>query len=281
MDNTRTLSNLLGQKVTVFRDDHVGDKIATQGLYEKENLALLLELLGHIDHPVVMDVGANIGNHTLAFATAASQVHAFEPVPVIFSLLSRNIAQNDLQQVYAWNLALSDAVGEDIIHMVTKGNYGASSFDKRTDQSEAVAIKKTTGDAFFADKKLLKLDLLKIDVEAHEVYVLSGLQQTLQGQKPFITMEWNDPMTIERLADSSQLAFLAENYTIMVLGSNYDRGFYAGKPLAFIRRKLTRLFRKRKAVLYPFAPAKLYKNLLLIPNDKKDILEKLDCEIRY
>jgi FkbM family methyltransferase len=279
MENIQTLTNSLGQTVTVFRDDHVGDKIAIQGLYEKENLALLLNLLEHIHQPVVMDIGANIGNHALAFATVARQVYAFEPVPAIYNLLTRNIRQNSMQHVHACNMALSDVAGEDIIHMVTKGNYGASSFDRRTEQSTAVPIKKITGDSFVAGEKLIKVDLLKIDVEAHEVYVLRGLQQTLERQKPFITMEWNDPLTIERLCDSAELTFLFNNYIILVLGSNYDRGFYIGKPLAFIRRKLTRFFRKRTAVLYRFNPEKLYKNLLLIPKEKEAILGELGCEI--
>lgn len=281
MDNTQTLTNALGQTVTAFRDDHVGDKIALQGLYERENLELLLDLLGCIQQPVVMDIGANIGNHTLAFATAASEVHAFEPVPDIYRLLDLNIRQNNLQNCHAWNLALSDSAGQDTIHMVTEGNFGASSFDKRAGATRAVGIQKMTGDAFVAREKIAKVDLLKIDVEAHEVYVLRGLRETLQRDKPFITMEWTDPLTIDRLNGSAELGFLFDNYLVMVLGSNYDRGFYLGKAFAFIRRKLTRFFRKRKAVLYPFNPQKLYKNLLLIPRKQEAVLTKLDCDIRY
>lgn len=276
MSNTRVCTNLLGQRLTVFENDHVGDKIATQGLYEKENLALLLELLSHIPHPVVLDIGANIGNHTLAFATKAFQVHAFEPIPKIHALLQLNVEQNQLTNVTVHKLALSDTDGQATIHMVSSGNFGASSFDKRTDNSEAITVSQRRGDTLLAELKLDKIDLLKIDVEAHEVFVLRGLMQTLQEQKPFITMEWNDPLTIERLNGSPELQYLFENYYIKVLGSNYDRGWWAGKPLAFLRRKLTRLLKPRKAVLYEFIPSKLYKNLLLIPKERQSLLQQLD-----
>ena len=115
-------------------------------------------------------------------------------------------------------------------------------------------------------------------MEAHEIYVLRGLQKTLQQHLPFITMEWNDPLTITRLKDSPELDFLHEHYCIHVLGSNFDRGWWAGKPLAFLRRKLTRLTCKRKAVLYPFKPDRLYKNLLLVPRAKAAMLELLSKE---
>jgi FkbM family methyltransferase len=275
MRPTQTCTNLFGQQVTVFLNDHVGDKIASQGLYEKENLLLLLRLLDHIHHPVVLDIGANIGNHTLAFATKALQVHAFEPIPMINALLQQNVQQNHLTNVSVHKLALSDTDGEATIHMVSSGNFGASSFDKRTDNAETVTVQKRRGDALLAELDFPKVDLVKIDVEAHEVYVLRGLRETLQQHKPFITMEWNDPLTIERLSGSDELQFLFAHYRILVLGSNYDRGWWAGKPLGFLRRKFTRLFRPRTAVLYDFNPTKLYKNLLLIPKGKEAVLPLL------
>jgi FkbM family methyltransferase len=275
MANTLTVTSGLGHQITVFKHDHVGDKIVRHGLYEKENLALLLDLLGTLPEPVVFDVGANIGNHTLAFATRAAQVHAFEPIPAIFALLSRNISQNGLGHVQAHNFALSDTAGSDTIYMVQQGNFGASSFDRRAEGVAPVTVRKTTGDAFVAEQGIPRVDLLKIDVEAHEVYVLRGLMQTLRRDLPFITMEWNDPLTVERLSGSPELQFLTENYHIHVLGSNYDRAYWAGKPLSLVRRKLTRLLRARRAVLYPFDRTRLYKNLLLIPKGKEAVLDPL------
>jgi FkbM family methyltransferase len=278
MNDTRTCTNLFGQRVTVFCNDHVGDKIASQGLYEKENLELLLRLLRSIPQPVVLDIGANIGNHTLAFATVASQVHAFEPIPRIHALLRLNVEQNQLANVALHAVALSDSEGEATIHMVTDGNYGASSFDQRSGVSEAVTVSRRRGDALLAELGVDKVDFIKIDVEAHEVYVLRGLMNTLQNQRPFITMEWNDPLTIERLNGSPELQFLMENYRVLVLGSSWDRAWWAGKPLAFLRRKLARMFGTRRAVLYPFEPTRLYKNLLLIPRERLALLQQLQAD---
>jgi FkbM family methyltransferase len=275
MDTTAIVTTALGHRIAVFRNDHVGDKIARHGLYEKENLVLLLRLLEQLPQPVVLDIGANIGNHTLAFATRAHAVHAFEPIPYLFDVLGGNVTRNGLNHVHAHNVALSDHEGSATINMVNAGNYGASSFDKRTEGTTPVTVNMTTGDAFVARHKLARVDFVKIDVEAHEVYVLRGLMQTLRRDLPFITMEWNDPLTVERLSGSPELQFLQEHYRIYVLGSNYDRAWWAGKPLAFLRRKLTRLLRPRTAVLYDFDSGKLYKNLLLVPKGREDVLQAL------
>jgi FkbM family methyltransferase len=276
MSDTRTLSTSLGHTITVFQNDYIGDKIARNGLYEKENLGLLLALLARMPDAVVLDVGANIGNHTLAFATGASQVHAFEPIPRIHALLTANVAQNRLDNVHIHNLALSDNSGTDTIHMVQDGNCGASSFDQRSKTAtEAISVHKAIGDNLLTELGVTRVDLVKIDVEAHEVYVLRGLLQTLKRHLPVITLEWNDPLTIERLRGSPELAFLQEHYTIHVLGSNHDRGWWLGRPLAFVRRKLTRLLSPRVAVLHPFNPNQLYKNLLLVPKGREALLDNL------
>jgi len=275
MPETQALTTSLSHRITAFKNDHVGDKIARNGLYEKENLELLLTLLGRISSPVVLDIGANIGNHTLAFATAASQVYAFEPLPPVYELLDRNVRDNGIDNVQTFPFALSDREEDATIYMVSEGNVGASSFDQRDDNTEGVTVSKKIGDRVIAGLGLKKIDLIKLDVEAHEAFVLRGLRETLQQHKPIITMEWNDPLTIERLSGSPEQQFLFEEYQIYVLGSNFDRGYWQDHAFAFLRRKFTRIFGTRKAALYAFNPARLYKNLLLVPKSKHGILDGL------
>ena len=271
--DTQNLITSLGHQVIAYKNDHVGDKIAKNGLYEKENLGLLLQLLNKISNPVVMDIGANIGNHALAFSTAANHVLAFEPLPTVFSLLEKNIRNNNIDNIQAFPFALSDVEEQATIYMVREGNVGASSFDKREGGVDAVMVNKKIGDEVLAEVGIKKLDLIKLDVEAHEAFVLRGLKRTLEQHKPIITMEWNDPLTIERLNGSDELQFLFEQYNVYVLGSNYDRSYWQHHSFSFIRRKLTRLFKTKKAALFDFNPAMVYKNLLLIPKSKQALLD--------
>lgn len=271
---TRTLDTLHGHRITVFENDYIGRKIATNGLYEKENLALLNRILRNMSHAVVLDVGANIGNHALSFSTEARQVYAFEPLPEVFSVLERNIAQNGISNVRAFNFALSDEDGESTLYMDRKGNLGASSFDRRAGAVEEVRVTRRVGDEVVEALGLERLDFLKVDVEAHELYVLRGLMKTLEKFRPYIVMEWNDPLTVERLSGSEVLQWLFREYDVQVLGSNHDRGYWKDRRFAFLRRKYAKFFHERFATLYEFHPARLYKNLLLVPRGKERYLPR-------
>ncbi len=275
MRETEVLTNILGQRVRVFTNDHIGTKIRVQGLYEKENLFLLRNVLEQLRQPIVLDIGANIGNHSMALAACAAHVHAFEPLPAAFALLDENIHENNLHNVHAHPVALSDEEGDATFYHVRSGNVGASGFDLRHNDAEPVTVQKRIGDRIVRELGLTRVDLIKIDVEAHEAFVLRGLMQTIKQHRPFIVMEWTDPLTIQRFADMGLWKSLFSDYRVFVLGSNYDREYRRGEPLAFLRRKLCRLIKPRSLVLYPFNPARLYKNLLLVPPEKRQYLPEV------
>lgn len=275
MHSTTTCHNLFGHEMTVFGNDKIGRKIVRRGLFEEESLTFLLDLLGQMQQPLVLDIGANIGNHTLAFAIAAARVHAFEPIDSIYAVLERNISHNQLDHVSAHRLALSDKDEDSAIHLNKSGNVGASSFDQRNTESEAVIVQRCRGDELLPALGIDRVDLVKIDVESHEIYVVRGLMNTLRTQRPVITMEWNDPLTIERFTGSQELAFLQSEYTILVLGRNYDKGWWRGRPLGWLRRKFIKFCGTRRAVLYDFNPAQIYHNLLLVPKGKEALLAPL------
>jgi FkbM family methyltransferase len=210
-------------------------------------------------------------------ATTAAEVHAFEPMPHVHQVLAENVASNDLGgKVTVHHCALSDSAGSDTIYIRLDGNYGASSFDKRSEQVEAVTVHKHVGDTYLNEVGVSRVDFVKMDVEAHEVFVLRGLRNMLERDRPIITMEWNDPLTIERLQNSPELAFLQQHYSIFVLGSSYDRGYWAGRPFGLLRRKWLKFTQPRHAVLYAFDASQLYKNLLLIPKGRESLLEGLE-----
>jgi FkbM family methyltransferase len=274
-DSTETLTNSLQQQVTVFKADHISDHIKKYGLHEKEKLQVINKILQRFSAPVVLDIGANIGNHALAFSTVAGHVHAFEPIPAVHALLAKNIEQNAITNITAHKLALSDTQGSDTIYMVSEGNIGMSSFDNRESTSIPVEVTKETGDNFLARQHISKVDLIKIDVEAHEYFVVKGLMQTIRAQMPVITLEWNDPVAIDRFNDTEEFRFLQENYLALVIGINHDRTYWRNKPFAWLKRKGSRLFMPRKAVIYDFNPAWNYDNVLFVPKGREALLENI------
>ena len=79
--------------IAIFAFDRIGADISILGIYEKEVLEGLKDFIfNKIDtqKSVCLDVGANIGNHSLYFAQFFNQVYSIEPHPEIFELLKFN-----------------------------------------------------------------------------------------------------------------------------------------------------------------------------------------------
>lgn len=275
MKNTEQLHNCLGQRLTVFSQDHIGDDIRKFGLFEKERLLFLLKLLQALPQAVVLDIGANIGNHTLVFATAASQVHAFEPMPAIHALLARNIADNKLSHARAHALALSDCNDTATLHIGKQGNLGMTSFEARDDNSGTVTVNRRVGDEYLLEQGITHVDFLKIDVEGHEYFVLQGLRQTLERDLPLITLEWNDDTAIARFSGSDLWQFLMTHYSVHAVDTTHDRTVWQDKPFAWIKRKWHRLL-PRRIVVHDFNPQWHYDCVLLIPKGREALLSATD-----
>lgn len=174
------------------------------GAYEKANLLYLERLATHHRRstgvrPVCWDIGANSGAHTLFLSTFAAHVYAFEPVASTRALLERNIARNRLHNVTVLPVALGEADSASIIRVPAGPTLdGRASLlpevaepDWRSEKVRVVA-----GDALIA-QGLASPDIVKIDVEGFELYVLRGLRCMLERKRPAMLMELS-PMSRKR-----------------------------------------------------------------------------------
>jgi len=147
-------------------------------------------------HLVVFDVGANTGQYA-AVAIAALKtnfhLHSFEPQVKAFTELA---AISRAPFFSPHQLALGAAAGELDLYCDREGSAFASMYpsvyrDKGIilDQSEKVAV--TSIDGFCDENDIRRIDLLKIDVEGHEIEVLKGCQRMIaDGKIPLIQFEF-------------------------------------------------------------------------------------------
>lgn len=185
----RTVKARHGTFTIYDEDELVGMSLAKYGEYSEGEVVVFKKLLrpGHI----VIDVGANIGAFTVPMAKIVGptgSVIAFEAAPVNVDLLLKNVFQNNVGKLDSSNggvtvipMAASDHNGnikvsnQDALHAYTRPDIN---------QGE-IKIPCTTIDSL----NLLECQLIKIDVDRHEMQVLNGAVETIKRCRPFIYIE--------------------------------------------------------------------------------------------
>jgi FkbM family methyltransferase len=148
------------------------------GLGEREERALIERVVQ--PGMIAVDVGANVGLHTLGLARHVGpegRVHALEPEPDNFQLLAHAVKRAHATNVRLHQLAASDTKGTLTLY-VSDANRG----DHRTSPAPE-ARRSFTVSALPLDELLAhepRIDFVKIDVQGAEVVVLRGMKETLR-----------------------------------------------------------------------------------------------------
>ena len=119
-----------------------------------------------------LDMGANIGLHSIMMSRCNFQITCFEPDPHHFSLLTRNLSENKADSVTAVNTAVSVQEGTmEFVRVLgnTTGSHLAGSKSNLYGEVERFPVKVLP----FAE--LIKgVDFVKLDVEGHEKIILTS-----------------------------------------------------------------------------------------------------------
>jgi FkbM family methyltransferase len=129
-----------------------------------------------------VDVGANIGSHTLNAARlvgAAGSVFAFEADPDTYNLLVRNIELNGLTNIIVKQTCVSDHVGT-----VSFYKHRDSAKSSIVDRGEKLSVTLPSEKLDNMVPAHTKIDILKVDVEGAELSVLAGARRLFQDQRP-------------------------------------------------------------------------------------------------
>ena len=137
----------------------------------------------------ILDIGANIGNHTLYYLNEcnAKFVHCFEPMDDTFSILKRNIEINHLDsRVQLHNVGVGSHCGSASVCKCIDKNTG---YTQLKPSEDAGGIKIVSIDEVNIQERV---SFVKIDVEGFELEVLKGMQSLLKRDTPFLMVEiWN------------------------------------------------------------------------------------------
>lgn len=156
----------------------------------------------------VIEIGANIGTHTIPIAKHISKgmIYSFEPQNIIYKQLNTNLFINEVYNVKTLNYGVGS---KDEKLFYTPANFNTGGVSLSNSGSHSVKVKPLNC------LKYPTIDLIKIDVEGMELDVLKGIETIIQRDKPSILIEY-------RLETVNEMIQFLQSYDYNIYLANYS-----------------------------------------------------------
>ncbi|MFF2888679.1 FkbM family methyltransferase [Paenibacillus sp. NPDC057967] len=174
------------------------ETIAERGAWEPE---LARRLSRYVESGgIFIDIGANIGYHTLYMASKGEDIQclAFEPHPDICGQLAENVKLNGYEHVEVYAHALSDRDGKlsffrQSMTAYNRGLSGATISDSSASGGdfEPIEIEARTLDQSLTEQQRRHASVIKIDTQGYEFEALHGAMDTIRESQPVIAFEYH------------------------------------------------------------------------------------------
>lgn len=176
---------------------------------------------------VFLDVGANIGQHSLFMSQVADQVHAFEPYAAVANRLRKHLALNNIDNIVLHEIGLGDSNGRLPFFAPASTNKGVGSFNSESQRYGntpvgELIIRRT--DDYLPEQGIEHVDLVKIDVEGFERQTLLGMSQTLSENRPVIVCEVSYGQQFSFTSKEDLLSCLPDNYRLLQFNTRKANG---------------------------------------------------------
>jgi len=148
---------------------------------------------------ICLDIGSNIGYYALMESKAVGnkgKVIAIEPSPKNFQQMKKNLDLEGVSNVEAYNFAAGDK--DDEVNFLIHERSNLCSVIPKGEPvpkfANVITIPLKKIDSFIEEKKLEKLDFVRMDIEGYEINLFEGLWKTIRKFKPMIQMEFHDSL---------------------------------------------------------------------------------------
>jgi FkbM family methyltransferase len=222
----------------------VDSLIFYHGVFEKPNVFLLRDFLrsNYAGQGILIDIGANTGQHSLLLSRYAKEVHAFEPWEPVVRRFRRMVEINGIKNIFIHAYGLGAENSMKPFFKPPDINLGTGSFvegfKRENTQEGELEIRK--GDDAFNKEKITSVSVIKMDIEGYEKPALQGLRNTLLKHRPIIVFELTtDPRSAISIKSHNELAALfPEQYEFLTISkkSNPATGAYFLEPIDGIVR---------------------------------------------
>lgn len=151
-------------------DQYVGKSLISYGEFSHLEFDIFQKLI--LPHFNILEIGANLGAHTVPLAKICNRIVAIEPQPFCFKYLQSNVYLNNLDNAKCYNLGFSDVTKSMWVPTPTNAitNFGGISL-----QDTNVGVEVTVIPGNMIQSHDGPFEFIKIDVEGMELEVLKGL----------------------------------------------------------------------------------------------------------
>lgn len=177
-----------GFSLFVMPNDYIGGSILSNRAYEPHVTTQIRRLLR--DGDVFLDVGANVGYFSLLASSilrTGGKVIAFEPNPQNVQLIYQSLHFGKVSNVFVHPFAASDSTS--ILRFVTFGSNGGVVTPHAKAQRHVALVQAVVVDEVLESEP--RIDLIKMDIEAHEPAALRGMVRLIHKHRPRIITEFH------------------------------------------------------------------------------------------
>jgi FkbM family methyltransferase len=213
--------------IYVLKNDSLYKRLLAADAYESHFVQLVQLILMDNDH--VIDLGANVGLHTIAMAKTVNKgsVIAFEPLSLIFPLLQLSLIENKIHNVQAYKLAVSDATG--CVLEMESIPFNLDSYNVGRSRISSSGIGDVVLSVCLDDIDLPKIAFIKIDIQGYEHIALRGMKELLYRDRPLLFIEIEE-YYLEKAGTSSKLLIeylFSLGYVLYRIKSKYPCDHFA------------------------------------------------------
>uniref|UniRef100_A0A6C0DCE5 Methyltransferase FkbM domain-containing protein n=1 Tax=viral metagenome TaxID=1070528 RepID=A0A6C0DCE5_9ZZZZ len=167
---------------TIAKDISIGSRTIRKGYIWDEYLRLQIDKISDINQCAI-DIGANIGYHSIYMSKKFKQVYSFEPQKEIFNILNLNIKKNNITNIITYNNAVGN---ENKKIKLSCSNNSIHNSIKKIDEDGCESVNMIRLDDI---QRLNNIGYIKIDVEGYEYNVLLGAINLIKKYRPIIIFE--------------------------------------------------------------------------------------------
>ena len=178
----------------IYSNDFIGNHVSAFGFYEEEILDVIFKFFKsqnkNFKKGIALDIGANIGGHSIYFSKFFKKVYAFEPHPITFRINQLNT--ENIRNIKTFKFGLGEKKKKTILYE-NNVNKGSSSIINRKEYvaSTQKKIKFNIDIRKLDDIKIdfQKILLIKIDAEGCESLIINGGLKVIRKNLPIILFE--------------------------------------------------------------------------------------------